>query len=466
MFSAKILAMSQHSITYPSSSDPLPPSRSNDIFISYSRKDRAFVATLDTAFRKVERDPWIDWDDIRKGEDWWQSIQRGIEAANTFLFVVSPDSVASTVCWDEVEYATQCNKRFIPIVRREGFDMQRVHPSISRHNWLFFRETDDFHMAFTELLKALDTDLNYVHTHTRLLLRSLEWRHKKQDSCYLLRGRDLEDAQQWLNQGVNKEPRPTDSQVTYINASLDLKAEMLRARQKAKWIVVLTTVLANLVLVSGVLYWINLCMMDIAQERFNQEMEQTLKGAIAGINGNEFADLTDIAMPTGQDEPIDNPLYQRHQSWLQTINQLAPTRPITYIRGNNIDEVLIIGDVFRITHPEDAYGFRQKVPSYHQEMLEGFEGITLDSYTYEDADGSWVAIYGPIRNAAGESVGALELKYDATYVFKVGDHIKEVMIRASIISFIWLIISSWLILRATRPPHEVITTKQMNTVKI
>ena len=69
-----------------------PPAlfKNNDVFISYSRKDKAFLQSLDAVFREVKRDLWIDWDDIRKGEDWWRSIRRGIEAADTFLFVGIP----------------------------------------------------------------------------------------------------------------------------------------------------------------------------------------------------------------------------------------------------------------------------------------------------------------------------------------------------------------------------------------
>jgi hypothetical protein len=86
----------------------------NDVFISYSRKDKAFVETLDQTFREFHRDPWIDWDDIQTGEDWWQSICRGIEAADTFVFVITPDSVASEVCRQEIDYAMQCHKRCLP----------------------------------------------------------------------------------------------------------------------------------------------------------------------------------------------------------------------------------------------------------------------------------------------------------------------------------------------------------------
>jgi hypothetical protein len=81
----------------------------NDVFISYSRRDKAFVETLDAALKSLNRDPWVDWEDIYKGEEWWKAIQRGIESANTFIFVISPDSVASRVCRDEVNYAAECN---------------------------------------------------------------------------------------------------------------------------------------------------------------------------------------------------------------------------------------------------------------------------------------------------------------------------------------------------------------------
>jgi len=47
---------------------------------------------------------------------WLAEIYRGIEAANTFLFVISPDLAASKVCTLEIEYAVKYNKRLVPVV--------------------------------------------------------------------------------------------------------------------------------------------------------------------------------------------------------------------------------------------------------------------------------------------------------------------------------------------------------------
>jgi len=119
-----------------------------DVFISYSRKDKEFVKTLHQALTESQYNTWVDWEDIPLTADWWEEIKAGIESANTFLFVISPDSISSKVCAQEIEHAVANNKRLLPIVRRDGFDMNLVNPSLGKHNWLFFRAGDDFNHSF------------------------------------------------------------------------------------------------------------------------------------------------------------------------------------------------------------------------------------------------------------------------------------------------------------------------------
>jgi TIR domain len=68
------------------------------IFISYSRKDIDFAQKVVDALAANNLDTWIDWKSIPKGEDWEQEIYRGIEEADAFLFLISPDSVSSQMC--------------------------------------------------------------------------------------------------------------------------------------------------------------------------------------------------------------------------------------------------------------------------------------------------------------------------------------------------------------------------------
>src|SRR5262245_26058891 len=128
-----------------------------ELFISYSRKDSAFVHTLHAALTEHGRETWVDWEDIPLTADWFQEIQRAIDAAHTFIFVISPDSVASQVCNQELEYALQRHKRLVPLVRREAM-LSLVHPELRKYNFVYFRDNDDFDSTFAELLRALDTD--------------------------------------------------------------------------------------------------------------------------------------------------------------------------------------------------------------------------------------------------------------------------------------------------------------------
>jgi len=86
------------------------------IFISYSRKNMAFADRLEAGLKAKGFEPLIDRDEIYAFEDWWKRIQSLIAQADTIVFVLSPDSVASNVCAKEVAYGASLNKRFAPIV--------------------------------------------------------------------------------------------------------------------------------------------------------------------------------------------------------------------------------------------------------------------------------------------------------------------------------------------------------------
>jgi hypothetical protein len=145
-----------------------------DVFISYAREDQAFVRDLHEALQACDRDTWVDWEDIPLTADWLAEIYAAIEAADTFIFIISPDSVASEVCSLELAHAVKHNKRLVPIVRRD-VDTKAVPQALAALNWVFFRESDDFDRAFQSLIEAIDTDLDWVRAHTRLLVRAIEW---------------------------------------------------------------------------------------------------------------------------------------------------------------------------------------------------------------------------------------------------------------------------------------------------
>ena len=202
-----------------------------DAFISYSRKDKDFVSTLYAAFERSQKNIWVDWKDIPHTSDWWAEIEKGIEGADTFVFVISPDSIASEVCGKEILHAVRNNKRLFPIVRRDATNFEKgnlAHDKISELNWLWFREQDDFEKSFRTLTDSLLLDLEHLHRHTRLVVRANEWDKGRSDSL-LLRGDDLANAERWLGESEGKDPQPTELQETYIKKSRDVEAASDRA---------------------------------------------------------------------------------------------------------------------------------------------------------------------------------------------------------------------------------------------
>jgi hypothetical protein len=205
----------------------------NEVFISYSRRDEPFVRKLDAALKKEGRDSWVDWDDIPLSADWWAEIQEGIEAADSFVFVISPDSAESEVCGKEVAYALKHNKRIVPIVYRD-VPAKELPPGLPQLNWAFFRDSDDFDEAFNKLMEAMDTDLGWVKAHTRLTRRAVEWKKKEKNESFLLRGDDLEEAMRHLRQS-ERQPQLTALQQEYIAASSEKQdADQARALEEAR----------------------------------------------------------------------------------------------------------------------------------------------------------------------------------------------------------------------------------------
>lgn len=191
-----------------------------DIFVSYSRRDKEFVQVLNDALSKSHYDTWIDWRNIPPTADWWQEIEAGIEAAHTFICVISADYVASRVCREEVDHATKHNKRIVPIIRRSDFSQEDLHETLAHINWVLFQKEDEFSEAFKKLVEVINTDLSHNKTHTSLQVSALKWDRKRRDRSQLIRGGELDEAEQWLiKSSVGKEPKPTKLQSEFVAAS-------------------------------------------------------------------------------------------------------------------------------------------------------------------------------------------------------------------------------------------------------
>lgn len=316
-------------------------------FVSYSRKDQAFVRKLHDALEQRGRDAWVDWEGILPTEEWMQKIRSAIDSAQAFVFIISPDSINSVICTQEIDHAVAHNKRLLPIVARD-VDAAAVHPSLGALNWIYIRDSDDFERKIDELIVAMDTDLDWVRAHTRLQVRADEWQKRGTERSLLLRGNDLREAERWLLQtGQGKKPDPTPVHTQFIITSRQAETRRRKVQR--------TLAIAALVVLSllSIYSWNQKTVAErqrnvavsrqLAMRTFNIAEDQKLTRLLVSALATRYshtseadASLARALLPT---VPLKTVLWSPHRGDPMTC--IAFSRDGTYVAGSNTHAVTI-----------------------------------------------------------------------------------------------------------------------------
>ena len=204
-----------------------PAGDTTRVFVSYSRKDSEFANWLRDGLAEHGVEVFRDIDDTLPGEEWWRRLQGLIGKADTIVFVLSPNSAASTVCRDEVAYAQRLNKRIFPAVIAD-VDWASAPDGLARIHSVFFNDAGARAAALRQLVAALATDIDWIREHTRLGELAGHWDAHKRRYADLLRGSALDAAEHWLIRRPKGAHAPTNLHQEYIGAS------RLAARQRAR----------------------------------------------------------------------------------------------------------------------------------------------------------------------------------------------------------------------------------------
>ena len=198
--------------------DETAPAEKTKVFVSYSRRDREFVARLvDALTAENNLHVFRDTDDILPTEEWRQRLENLIGEADTIVFCLSPHSAKSEVCAWEVEYAESLNKRIAPIVIQDVDG--EVPGRLAKLNYLFFTQRDDFDHSFAKLIAALDADIGWIREHTRIGELARRWLKSGRRKDQLVRGIELHDAANWKKFRPASAPLVDPSIVEFLEAS-------------------------------------------------------------------------------------------------------------------------------------------------------------------------------------------------------------------------------------------------------
>src|SRR5262245_49172175 len=254
------------------------------VFISYSRKDMAFVDRLEAALNARGFEPLIDRSEIFAFEDWWRRIEALIGRADTVVFVLSPDAVASEVALTEVASAASLNKRFAPIVYRRVED-SATPEALRRLNFVFFDDATRFEASADRLADALRTDIGWIRQHTGHGEAARHWSAAGRPGGLLLRSPALEQAERWIASRPPGAPAPTAETQAFVT-------ESRRGATRRRNIVTgsLTTGLVLALGLAAFAYWqrgIALEQRQLAEQQ-RQRAEDTLAAATETANSLVF----------------------------------------------------------------------------------------------------------------------------------------------------------------------------------
>lgn len=127
-----------------------------DVFVSYSRRDQAFVRMLVDRLMQSGVSVFYDEADIAIGQSLADSLHRAVQNAKYVLVVMSPDYFVSLWGKKELDLALQQEfetdrTKVIPLLVRDC----EIPPLLRSKLYADFRDTEAFEQTFSKLLSAI-----------------------------------------------------------------------------------------------------------------------------------------------------------------------------------------------------------------------------------------------------------------------------------------------------------------------
>ncbi|CAN5731135.1 hypothetical protein BH23DEI1_BH23DEI1_21210 [soil metagenome] len=258
-----------------------------------------------------------------------------------------------------------------------------------------------------------------------------------------------------------------------------------------RWKLVIGFTLVFTVVFAGAYYWFYYFSTERALARIQIEMQDTIQGAAAGIDGASLVRLFEEGEANAAGFS-DHPDYVAQLEWLATVQSLEPRAwPYTYVAGSGPNDIYGLVDLWAMHDPTKAYGFRESDQSSGP-LIDGLSALAfnvprdrrcnaarnalrgetlgaargeiaygtcmlLRRVGYTDTYGSWVSAYAPIRDAAGLPVGGLGLDFEMAYVDEVQDAILASTLNAFLITYLTLLLLIMFMARVVTTPITRLT---------
>ncbi|PHS38138.1 MAG: hypothetical protein COB07_08880 [Sulfurovum sp.] len=123
-----------------------------NIFISYNRQDEDKTKALVKDIEELGHTVWFDHE-LSGGQKWWDTILESIRDCDVLVFALSIESLNSSACGLEYDYASKLGKTILPVLVGEGVSINLLPPVLSQIQFVDYQNPD--RDALLHLAKAL-----------------------------------------------------------------------------------------------------------------------------------------------------------------------------------------------------------------------------------------------------------------------------------------------------------------------
>ena len=192
------------------------------VFISYSQTDKAIKDSVYWRLLQAGITVWTDTVDIQSGEDFEVAIQRGIEQADSVIYLISAASIQSDYCQKEIEVALKLNKRILPMLVEE-IDASLIAETLRKIQFINLADNTaaiDLEEDVSKLLRTLRREEAYYQQHKQLLVKALKWQRQKENPSLLLQRQALKKYLAWVQIAKHRQQHAAlPVQLQFLNAS-------------------------------------------------------------------------------------------------------------------------------------------------------------------------------------------------------------------------------------------------------
>jgi len=180
------------------------------VFLAYAEADKRVMQGIRNRLWREGFTVWTNQTDIQTGEAFQEAINRGIEEADTLVYLLSQDSVTSEYCQQELDYAFSLNKQIIPI-KLGDVAPEKIPQILQGLHYIDLTDNiqdEDYHLDESQLVRILYQDATYYHDHKLLLTKALKWERQHRNPSILLRGYNLRQGEAWLKVAQQRRQHP------------------------------------------------------------------------------------------------------------------------------------------------------------------------------------------------------------------------------------------------------------------